>query len=97
MRLAKKERCSHLSTTLVQAAITIDYDETLEPMSIWFACYQCDLCGGITRKEVSADHVDAASLAPWLDEDFYMASVRIEMEGETEWKALQFMAKAVRR
>lgn len=97
MRLSQKERCSHPSTTLVQAATTIDYDETLEPFNVWFACYQCDHCGRITQKEVSADDVEKASMAPWLDEDSYMASMQIRLEGETEWTALQFMAKAVRR
>lgn len=97
MRLAQKEVCPHPSTTLVQAATTIDFDESLEPFDVWFASHQCDLCGVITQKPVSAEEVDQASNAPWLDEDAYLSATEERLEGQSQWLALMFMAKAVRR
>lgn len=97
MILARKVGCRHPSTTLVQAATTIDYDPDIKPFNIWFAAYQCDSCGRITQQEVTAEEVEEASEAPWLDEEAYLSSMKISLEGEVEWTALKFMEKAVRR
>lgn len=82
-----KRRCRHSSSTLVQH-IDDEYG--------WFACYQCDDCGQITRKEVTADDLDTANDAPWLDVDMYNHVTTERLEGETVGRALAFLGKATR-
>lgn len=93
MKLRKKESCSHDSTTLVQCTFLLEGTEK----ESWFAAFQCDSCGAITRKEVTPSDLEDALNLPWLDEDFYESRAMERLEIETEWTALQFMNRAVRR
>lgn len=85
--LAQKTHCAHSTATLVQHV-----DEVYG----WFACYQCDHCGAITRRNVTAAEIDAASNAPWLDVDMYNYRTLERRQGETSLRALAFMGKAAR-
>jgi hypothetical protein len=82
-----KIRCTHNETTLVQ------HDD---PEFGWFACYQCERCGAITRREVTADDLDVANNAPWLDVAMYEQATTERGQGETLAKALVFFGKATR-
>lgn len=82
-----KPRCTHPATTLVQH-IDEEYG--------WFACYQCDRCGQITRQDVSADDLDRANDAPWLDVAMYEQATREQHPGEKVGRALAFFGKAAR-
>lgn len=82
-----KPRCLHSSATLVQH-IDDEYG--------WFACYQCDKCGTITRLEVTADDLDRASNAPWLDMAMYEQATTERLPGETLGKTLAFFGKAAK-
>lgn len=82
-----KIRCTHNETTLVQH---------VDPDYGWFACYQCDRCGQITRKPVTADDLDTANEAPWLDVALYEQVTQERLPGETVAKAFAFFGKAAR-
>lgn len=82
-----KIRCTHNVVTLVQ------HDD---PEFGWFACYQCDDCGQLTRREVTADDLDRASNAPWLDVAMYEQATTERLPGQTLGKALAFFGKAAR-
>ena len=82
-----KRRCTHPATTLVQH-IDEEYG--------WFACYQCDRCGQITRQDVSADDLDTANDAPWLDVAMYEQATTERLPGEKAGRALAFFGKAAR-
>lgn len=85
-----KRRCDHTNATLVQ-----HHDETFG----WFACYQCDRCGQITRQDVSADDLDGANDAPWLDVAMYEETNELlanKLTGDTKINALRFFGKAAR-
>jgi len=82
-----KIRCTHNAVTLVQ------HDD---PEFGWFACYQCDDCGQITRREVTADDLDRASNAPWLDVAMYEEVTTERLPGQTLGKTLSFFGKAAR-
>ena len=86
-RYAIKIRCTHNETTLVQH---------IHEEFGWFACYQCDRCGQITRKPVTADDLDAASNAPWLDVAMYEQVTQVRLTEETISKAMAFFGKATR-
>lgn len=80
-------RCTHNEVTLVQ------HDD---PEYGWFACFQCDRCGQITRREVTADDLDTANDAPWLDVAIYEQVTTERMPGESLGKAAMFFNKAMR-
>lgn len=80
-------RCTHNEVTLVQ------HDD---PEYGWFACYQCDRCGQITRREVTADDLDSASNAPWLDVALYEQVTTERLPGETLGRTLAFFGKAAK-
>lgn len=82
-----KRRCNHTNTTLVQH-IDEEYG--------WFACYQCDRCGQITRQDVSADDLDTANDAPLLDVAMYEQATMERLPGESTQRALAFFGKAAR-
>jgi hypothetical protein len=82
-----KIRCTHNIVTLVQH----EHEEFG-----WFACYQCDSCGQITRREVTADDLDNANNAPWLDVAMYEQATTERLPGETLGKALAFFGKAIK-
>lgn len=82
-----KSHCPHSQMTLVQH---------IDPDYGWFACYQCDRCGQITRREVTADDLDRANDAPWLDVAMYEQVTTERLPGETLTKTLAFFGKAVR-
>lgn len=82
-----KVRCSHARATLVQH-IDDEYG--------WFACYQCDRCGQITQQPVTADDLDRANDAPWLDVAMYEQVTSERLPGETQLKTLAFFGKAAR-
>lgn len=84
---AIKIRCTHNEVTLVH------HDD---PEYGWFACYQCDRCGQITRREVTADDLDRASNAPWLDVAMYEQVTQERLPVETLSKTLAFFGKAAR-
>jgi len=80
-------RCTHNAVTLVQ------HDDSEYG---WFACYQCDDCGQITRREVTADDLDGANNAPWLDVAMYEQVTTERLPGQTLGKTLMFFGKAAR-
>lgn len=80
-------RCTHNEVTLVQH-IDEEYG--------WFACFQCDRCGQITRREVTADDLDTANDAPWLDVALYEQVTAERVPGEALSKAYAFFGKAAR-
>lgn len=82
-----KRKCNHTNTTLVQ-----HIDEEFG----WFACYQCDRCGQITRQDVTADALDTANDAPWLDVAMYQQATMERLPGETTQRAMAFFGKAAR-
>lgn len=85
-----KPVCPHTTTTLVQ------HDD---PEYGWFACFQCDRCGQITQQEVTADDVDRASNAPWLDVAMYEQINSVlanRLAGSTTQKTLAFFGKAIK-
>lgn len=82
-----RRRCQHTDTTLVQ-----HIDEEFG----WFACYQCDRCGQITRQDVTADDLDHANDAPWLDVVMYEQATTERLPGEKSGRALAFFNKATR-
>lgn len=82
-----KRHCDHADATLVQH-IDDEYG--------WFACYQCDHCGQITRRNVTADDLDIANNAPWLDVDMYGHATKERVQGETLGRALAFIGKAAK-
>ena len=82
-----KIRCTHNQVTLVQH---------IDPEYGWFVAYQCDECGQITRREVTADDLDGADKLPWLDVDMYEHVTTERTPGETLGRALAFMGKAAR-
>jgi len=84
---AIKIRCAHNESTLVQH---------VDPEYGWFACYQCDLCGAITRREVTANDLDAAVNAPLLDVAMYEQRTTERLPNETLIKTLTFFGKAAR-
>ena len=84
---AIKIRCTHNHVTLVQ------HDDAEYG---WFACYQCDDCGQLTRRTVTADDLDKASNAPWLDVAMYEEATTERLPGQTLGKALAFFGKAAR-
>lgn len=89
-RYAVKIRCTHNEVTLVQ------HDD---PEYGWFACYQCDRCGQITQREVTADDLDKASDTPWLDIAMYEQNAEVSMErllGNNLGKTLAFFGKAMK-
>lgn len=79
--------CAHDSATLVQH-IDDEYG--------WFACYQCDHCGAITRRDVTPDELSKANDAPWLDVDMYQHRTTEHVNGEVQGRALAFLGKAAR-
>lgn len=88
MALADKRSCPHSSTTLVQR---------VHPEFGWSACYQCNDCGNVTLQDVTADAIDEALSAPWVDEDSYMSRTTERLEGEAEWTALSFVDHAKKK
>lgn len=82
-----KIRCTHNETTLVQH---------LHPEFGWFACYQCDRCGQITRREVTPDDLDEANDVPWLDVAMYEQVTNERLTVETLKKTLAFFGKAAK-
>ena len=82
-----RRRCDHPRTTLVQ-----HIDEEFG----WFACYQCDRCGQITRQDVTADDLDAANDAPWLDIGMYEQATTERVPEDLTQRAMAFFSKAAR-
>lgn len=80
-----KPRCEHPSATLVQH---------IDDEFGWYACYQCDHCGQITRREVTADDLDKANDAPWLDVAQYELATTERAPGEALGRAFAFFGKA---
>lgn len=80
-----KPRCLHPSATLVQH-IDDEYG--------WFACYQCDHCGQITRRDVTPDDLDRANDTPWLDVAQYELANLERTPEQTLGRALAFFGKA---
>jgi len=78
--------CPHRQTTLVQHH-HVDFG--------WFACYQCDACGAITQQAVSADDLDRANDAPWLDAPMYLERTTERRAQDPIITALRFFGKAV--
>ncbi len=98
----QKDSCRHTALTLVQSTFSLfTYDKKgevngLEEKEQWFAAYQCDECGAITQAPVSADDLEAAVDAPWLDEDTYMRRTEERLGGEIEYTALSFINGAAK-
>lgn len=82
-----KIRCTHNHVTLCQH-IDAEFG--------WFVTYQCNDCGNITRREVTADDLDGADTLPWLDEDMYDKATTERAPGETLGRALAFFGKAAK-
>lgn len=82
-----KIRCTHNSVALCQH---------IDPEYGWFAAYQCDSCGAITRREVTADDLDDADNLPWLDVQMYEQATTERAPGETLGKTLAFFGKAAK-
>jgi hypothetical protein len=82
-----KIRCTHNTVTLVQH---------IDPEYGWFVAYQCDDCGQLTRREVTAEQLDVADKLPWLDLDMYEHVTTERVKGEKDMRALAFMGKAAR-
>lgn len=80
-------RCTHNRVTLCQH-IDAEFG--------WFVAYQCDSCGQLTRREVTASDLDGAELLPWLDEDMYDKATTERAPGETLVRALAFFGKAAK-
>lgn len=80
-------KCTHNHVTLVQ-----HQHKELG----WFACYQCDDCGTITRLEVTPDDLDAAVNAPFLDVGMYMQATKEDAPEQAMMRALEFLGKAAR-
>src|SRR4051812_12823468 len=81
------KRCGHAKTTLVQHE-HVEFG--------WFACYQCDQCGQITRREVTADDLDLANNAPWLDVAMYLQATTERLSSKTLTNTMSFFAKAAK-
>lgn len=82
-----KPLCPHEAATLVQH---------IDDEFGWFACYQCDRCGQITRQDVSADDLDLAVNAPLLDVAAYEQATTERVPGERLGRTLAFFTKAIR-
>lgn len=80
-----KLRCTHNQVTLVQHT---------HPEFGWFACWQCDRCGQITRREVTVDDLDRANDAPWLDVAMYEQVTTERLSQETLIRTMAFFGKA---
>jgi hypothetical protein len=80
-----KRRCEHANTTLVQHE-DAEYG--------WFACYQCDRCGQITRQDVTVDDLAVANNAPLLDVPMYEEAIAERAPDEAQMRALAFFGKA---
>lgn len=80
-------RCTHNRVTLCQH-IDAEYG--------WFVAYQCDDCGQLTRREVTANDLDGADSLPWLDVDMYNHATTERAPGETLGRALTFFGKAAK-
>jgi hypothetical protein len=80
-------RCKHARSTLVQHE-HIEFG--------WFACYQCDECGQITRREVTADDLDIANNAPVLDVAMYLQVTTERLSSRTLTNTMGFFAKAAK-
>lgn len=87
LQMYGKPRCGHEQSTLVQH---------IDPEYGWFACYQCDGCGTITRREVTADDLDIANDAPWLDVALYEEVTTERLPGQATINTLAFFGKATR-
>lgn len=84
------KRCNHQQVTLVQH---------MDDEFGWFAAYQCDNCGVITQAEVTAEDLDTANNAPWLDVAMYEESVVRAVNrtvGTNKGMTLAFFGKATR-
>lgn len=99
---AVKEKCPHTRTTLVQAHDLIDYhleeEPEEKPIKVWFVAHQCDHCGLITDKPVTAGEVERVGSLPWLDEPSYQDAIEAlyRPQATIEVQALRFMLWAVR-
>jgi len=82
-----KPRCAHKDVTLVQ-----HIDEEFG----WFACYQCDRCGQITRQDVTTEDLARANDAPWLDVAMYEQVTMEKLSSQTLGRTLAFLGKAAR-
>lgn len=82
-----KIRCTHNETTLVQH---------IHPEFGWFACRQCDRCGQITRREVTADDLERANDAPWLDVALYEVVTAERLSIDTLSRTMAFFGKATK-
>lgn len=80
-------QCEHGNATLVQH-IHAEFG--------WFACHQCDDCGAITQRTVTADDLDMAINAPLLDVTMYMQATKERLPGQATINTLAFFGKATR-
>jgi hypothetical protein len=81
--------CPHKRQTLCQ------YDDATYGH---FVAYQCDDCGMVTQREVSAEDLEQADL-PWIDDAMWrgaLAAATDRVFGVPDLAALRFMARAVR-
>lgn len=89
----ERRRCQHPRTTLCQHVDRSLCEAIPGEKYGWFVCYQCDDCGQITRKEVTAEDLERTDL-PWLDEDMYAHATDEERRGQADLRGLLFFEKA---
>lgn len=100
--LAQKRACPHKNQHLVQQTFrmaTFDDDGNLIDVASeeqWFAAWQCTDCGNVTQKPVTADDLEEARHAPWLDKIEYARATQERLEEQADWVALQFGLTAVK-
>jgi hypothetical protein len=85
-----RRKCAHAQQTLCQ------YDDDLRGHIV---AYQCDACGMVTRRDVSADDLERPNL-PWLDNNLWCAAIAAgtdRIRGVSRIVALTFIARAVLR
>jgi hypothetical protein len=82
-----RRRCKHANATLVQH---IDWGVG------WFMCYQCDDCGQILQREVTAEQLETKEDVPWLDETLYEQATTEREPGEKVGRAMAFFGKAIK-
>ena len=82
-----RRRCAHAQTTLCQH---------IDPELGWFAAYQCDECGMVTRQKVTGRQLEADVDLPWVDEAMWEQAIDNANRDDNLTRTLAFIGRALR-
>lgn len=85
-----RKRCSHAEATLCRHT---DFCEEIGAYT--FVAWQCDRCGSVIRRDVSADEMETPNLPP-VDVELWGEAIRVANGVRLE-TTLAFWQKAIRR